>query len=85
MSDPQAHIKTNAAKINELNDTIRFTMWSVFKLEQPLGADEVVRKAELAELEALAAELAAEDVVFRGVYDVAGLRADADVLLWWHA
>ena len=40
--DPQAHIKTNAAKINELNDTIRFTMWSVFKLEQPLGADEVV-------------------------------------------
>lgn len=85
MSDPQAHIQSNAAKINELNDTIRFTMWSVFKLDRPLGDDDVVRKSELAELETLAAELAADDVVIRGVYDVAGLRADADLMVWWHA
>ncbi|GAA4813238.1 hydrogen peroxide-dependent heme synthase [Nocardioides caeni] len=85
MTDPQAHIQSNAARINEINDMIRFTMWSVFKLDQPLGDDDVVRKGELAEVEALAAELAAEDVVIRGVYDVAGLRADADLMLWWHA
>lgn len=85
MTDPQAHLKTNAAKINELNDTIRFTMWSVFKLDRPLGGDEVVRKSELDELETLAAELAEQDVVIRGVYDVAGLRADADLMIWWHA
>ena len=85
MSDPQAHIQSNAAKINELNDTIRFTMWSVFRLEQTLGPDEVVRKDETAELEAFLAELAAEDVVVRGLYDVAGLRADADLMVWWHA
>ncbi|MFC5728683.1 MULTISPECIES: hydrogen peroxide-dependent heme synthase [Nocardioides] len=85
MSDPQAHIKSNAAKINELNDTIRFTMWSVFKLERPIGEDDVVRKSEAAEVEALLSELAAEDVVVRGVYDVAGLRADADLMVWWHS
>ncbi len=85
MSDPQADIKSNAAKINELNDTVRFTMWSVFKLERPIGSDDVVRKSEAAEVEALFAELASDDVVVRGVYDVAGLRADADLMVWWHA
>ncbi len=83
--DPQAHIKSNAAKINELNDTVRFTMWSVFKLEQTLGADEQVRADEAAELEAFLADLGAQDVVVRGIYDVAGLRADADLMIWWHA
>jgi peroxiredoxin len=85
MTDPQAEIKSNAAKINELNETIRFTMWSVFKLERPIGADDVTRKSEAAEVESLLAELAGEDVVVRGVYDVAGLRADADLMVWWHA
>ncbi|QYJ03997.1 chlorite dismutase family protein [Nocardioides panacisoli] len=91
MSDPQADIKSNAAKINELNATQRFTMWSVFRLEVPLG--EAVhairspgnRKKEAKEVEKLFAALAQEDVVVRGVYDVAGLRADADVMIWWHA
>ena len=85
MTDPQADIKSNAAKINELNATVRFTMWSVFRLERPIGTDEVQRKTEADEVEALLAELAAEDVVVRGVYDVAGLRADADLMIWWHA
>lgn len=81
--DPQAHIKTNAAKINELNATIRYTMWSVFRLETVLG--DADRKAETVELEELLADLASEDVVVRGVYDVAGLRADADLMIWAHA
>jgi hypothetical protein len=51
MTDPQEHIKSNAAKINELNATQRFTMWSVFKLETPLGPDETTRKDEAAEVE----------------------------------
>ena len=84
-ADPQAHIKSNAAKINELNETIRYTMWSVFKLERVLGSDDVVRKTEAAELQAFLADLADEDVVIRGVYDVGGLRADADLMIWWHA
>ncbi|MBZ5737583.1 hydrogen peroxide-dependent heme synthase [Nocardioides mangrovi] len=88
-TDPQAEIKSNAARINELNETIRYTMWSVFRLEDTLGSPgsegSADRAAEAAELEALVADLAAEDVVVRGVYDVGGLRADADVMVWWHA
>jgi peroxiredoxin len=83
MTDPQAHIQSNAAKINELNDTIRYTMWSVFKLGEVLG--DADRAAEATELSTLLDELAAADVTTRGVYDVAGLRADADVMFWLHA
>jgi chlorite dismutase len=85
MSDPQSDTKTNAAKINELNEAIRFTMWSVFKVERPYGGDDSGRKEDAAELQRLVEELAEEDVVVRGLYDVAGLRADADLMVWWHA
>jgi chlorite dismutase len=67
----------------EINATIRYTMWSVFRL----GArfDDADRAAEAAEVEELFAKLAADDVVVRGTYDVSGLRADADLMIWWHA
>jgi hydrogen peroxide-dependent heme synthase len=90
MSDPQADLKSNAARLREINETIRYTMWSVFRLEAPLtqadGADraeEVSKQA--AEVEALFADFKGEDITVRGVYDVSGLRADADVMIWWHA
>ena len=74
---------SNAARTRELNDTIRYTMWSVFRLETPLG--DADRSLEADEVEKLLNELAGEDVKVRGVYDVSGLRADADVMVWWHA
>ncbi len=76
--------QTNAARLREINDSIRYTMWSVFRLADVLG-DDADRTAEGAEVEKLFAALAADDVVVRGVYDVSGLRADADVMVWWHA
>ena len=78
---------TKAARVREINDTIRYTMWSVFRLDDVLGPAETGadRDAEAAEVEKLFAELAEADVVVRGVYDVAGLRADADLMVWWHA
>jgi peroxiredoxin len=72
----------NARRIRELNDSIRYTMWSVFRVEGRLPAD---RTALAAEVEELFEQLAQKDVVVRGVYDVAGLRADADFMVWWHA
>jgi chlorite dismutase len=77
MSEP-----TNAARLRELNDTVRYTMWSVFRAATPLPEprDELV-----AEVESLVEQLAAKDVVVRGTYDLAGLRADADLMIWWHA
>ena len=76
--------KSNAARTREINDSIRYTMWSVFRLAHVLGED-ADRTAEGAEVEKLFAELAETDVVVRGVYDVSGLRADADIMVWWHA
>ncbi|HEX3779655.1 MAG TPA: hydrogen peroxide-dependent heme synthase [Pseudonocardiaceae bacterium] len=68
---------------NELNDTVRYTMWSVFQVERGgLAGD---RSSTAAEAQEYLDSLAAKDVVVRGVYDVAGLRADADYLIWWHA
>ena len=74
---------SKAARIREINDSIRYTMWSVFKLRDVLG--DADRPAEAAEVEKLVADLAEGDVVVRGFYDVSGLRADADVMVWWHA
>ena len=74
---------TNAARIRELNETIRYTMWSVFRATSPL--DPSPREELAAEVAELFTDLAAKDVVVRGTYDVSGLRADADVMIWWHA
>ncbi|AOS64905.1 hydrogen peroxide-dependent heme synthase [Actinoalloteichus hymeniacidonis] len=68
---------------DEINSSIRYTMWSVFRIEQgmlPADRAEAAREAE----EYLAG-LADKGVVVRGVYDVSGLRADADYMIWWHA
>ncbi|HEU4566470.1 MAG TPA: hydrogen peroxide-dependent heme synthase [Marmoricola sp.] len=71
------------AKARELNDTIRYTMWSVFRLREVFGDDD--RADEIAEVEELLGKLAAEDVVVRGLYDVSGIKAGADLMIWWHA
>ncbi|MFB7664514.1 hydrogen peroxide-dependent heme synthase [Kitasatospora sp. NPDC056138] len=69
-------------KARDLNKVIRYTMWSVFKLKSELPED---RAALAAEVEELFEQLAAKDVTVRGTYDVSGLRADADVMVWWHS
>lgn len=74
--------QTNAARLRELNDTIRYTMWSVFRAKAPMPS---IRSEVASEVEGLFQQLAEKDVTIRGVYDVAGLRADADVMIWWHS
>ncbi|WP_037914193.1 hydrogen peroxide-dependent heme synthase [Actinacidiphila yeochonensis] len=79
-----AHAKAPNAgkKAKDLNDVIRYTLWSVFRLKDVLPAD---RTGYAEEVEELFAQLAAKDVTVRGTYDVSGLRADADLMIWWHA
>ena len=77
--------KPSVSQIREINDTIRYAMWSVFKVTSPLGQLAEDRAKVAAEVEALFADVAEQGVVVRGVYDVAGLRADADFMIWWHA
>jgi peroxiredoxin len=75
---------TTGKKARDLNDSIRYTMWSVFSLREVLG-EHADRAGEAREVEELVAKLEADDVLVRGVYDLGGLRADADLMVWWHA
>ena len=70
-------------KARDLNAVIRYTMWSVFSLDPVLG--EADRGELAAELTDLVGQLDQKDVVVRGFYDLAGMRADADIMVWWHA
>ncbi|MGI9155242.1 MAG: hydrogen peroxide-dependent heme synthase [Marmoricola sp.] len=81
MSKPAS--KPDGKRARELNDTVRYTMWSVFRLRDVIG--DADRGPETEELEKFLAGLAEGDVVLRGLYDVSGLRADADLMVWWHA
>ena len=82
MAEPAPGNNPNVQRIRDLNDSIRYTMWSVFRASDRLPAD---RTSVTAEVEELFEQLAQKDVVVRGVYDVSGLRADADLMVWWHA
>jgi chlorite dismutase len=66
-----------------LNATIRYLLFSVFQVKPGvLGED---REAVTKEARAYFDSLAERDVVVRGLYDVAGMRADADFMIWSHA
>lgn len=67
-------------KAREINETIQYTMWSVFRRPADLGAAD----AALVE-KGIADAVGTRDLEIRGWYDVAGLRADADLMVWWHA
>ncbi len=80
----EAAKRPNQGKMaRDLNDTIRYTMWSVFRLRDAIGEGD--RAAEANEVEKLVESLESEGVTVRGLYDVSGLRADADLMVWWHA
>jgi peroxiredoxin len=73
----------NAGKhAKELNQVIRYTLWSVFRLRAPLPEE---RGGYAEEVTELFEQLAAKDVTVRGTYDVSALRAEADLMIWWHA
>ncbi|HEU5485873.1 MAG TPA: hydrogen peroxide-dependent heme synthase [Microlunatus sp.] len=70
-------------RAREINDTIRYTMWSVFRRESGLdGAPEALARAVQTDVSAATEH---GDLQIRGWYDVGGLRADADLMVWWHA
>jgi chlorite dismutase len=64
----------------ELNELVRYTMWSVFRVARPLGDED--RSSIAHEVDELVEQLAAKGVEVRGTYDVSGLRADADLMVW---
>jgi len=71
-----------APRARDINETIRYTMWSVFAVPESVGDD---RDAGLKEVHQVLDAHASRDLVVRGWYDLGGLRADADFMVWWHA
>jgi chlorite dismutase len=58
-------------------------MWLVFRRTgRPEGDPAELAAEALSDIEKAAD---GEDLVIRGWYDVAALRADADLMVWWHA
>ncbi|HEX3748972.1 MAG TPA: hydrogen peroxide-dependent heme synthase [Streptosporangiaceae bacterium] len=76
-------------RARDLNELIRYTMWSVFRvtdqaaLERAAGTDG--RESMASEITDLIDQAAGKGTATRGCYDVQGLRADADYMFWWHA
>jgi len=82
-------------KARDLNELIRYTMWSVFRVSdraaldgaegRAVAPDPAHRTVVADEITGLADEAAGKGTLTRGCYDVQGLRADADYMFWWIA
>jgi ferrochelatase len=64
----------------QVNKASLWAMYSVFKVTTPLPADPAAR-AEL--VDGSVSWVAGAGAETRGWYDLSGLRADADLLVWW--
>jgi chlorite dismutase len=65
---------------NETQPAIGYALWAIFA--RPVGAGTGSAAAEESTLPEAVEALAASGVTLRGIYDVSGLRADADIMLW---
>jgi chlorite dismutase len=70
-------------KVREINETIRYTTWTTFHIDQSGISKEEIHKFSQ-EIDELIASWKQNGVLVRGIYDVSGLRADADFMLWIH-
>src|SRR5262249_13154144 len=66
-----------------LNSTIRYLMFSVFSVRPGELGDQ--RDAVIDDAATFFKQQEERGGVIRGLYDVAGLRADADFMIWTHA
>jgi hydrogen peroxide-dependent heme synthase len=72
-------------RARDLNELIRYTMWSVFRVSDRTGLDAGDHGNTAAEVADLLDQAAGKGIVTRGCYDVQGFRADADFMFWWIA
>lgn len=71
-------------KAREINETIRYTAWTTFSVNRTMQGGSSANSAKK-ELDDLIADWLKHDIQIRGIYDVSGLRADSDFMLWIHA
>ncbi len=83
-----AHAKPTGEQVEAINSGIQYAMYSVFRVARPLGhskSDGSSRESMAREVSHVVGSLARMNVQTRGFYDVSGFRADADLMVWWHA
>jgi hydrogen peroxide-dependent heme synthase len=86
MAGTDSESAAHRPRAREINELIRYTMWSVFRVSDPPALDSGGgRDQTAAELSEFIDQAAGKGVVTRGCYDVQGLRADADYMFWWIA
>ena len=72
-------------KARDLNEVIRYTMWSVFRVADRTALESGGPGNAGAEVTELLDQAAGKGIVTRGCYDIRGIRADADFMFWWIA
>jgi peroxiredoxin len=70
--------------VRAVNESVNYTMYAVFREARLAGNPPAQSPAESVD-ELLARIDGIENLTTRGWYDISGFRADADVLVWWHA
>ena len=82
---PEAAGPTSRPKARDLNELVRYTMWSVFRVADRVALEAGGLGNAAAEVSELVDQAAGKGIVTRGCYDIQGLRADADFMFWWVA
>lgn len=66
----------------DTDETLAYTLWAVFRRSPDATA--TPSAAATNELADVIASLPGSNVTLRGIYDVSGFRADADLMVWVH-
>ncbi|WP_431219689.1 hydrogen peroxide-dependent heme synthase [Leifsonia xyli] len=86
MSTPAAASAESSAPETPSDNPTGFTLWAVLRRDparpDDLDGTDVPKAVE--ELEGVIADIELQGVTTRGLYDVSGLRADADIMIWLH-
>lgn len=93
MTNSTDHAEAHDAAMLALNDVIRYTGWAVYRATEAFDGSSVdlakhlgvALYGESGEPTDPAGGADEPGVVVRGIYDVSGLRADADLMFWVHA
>jgi chlorite dismutase len=85
-SAPDLSADAHAVQPPAAEQPLGYTLWAVLRRDprRPLDLDGRDVADAVHQYDATVAQLAESGVTTRGTYDVSGLRADADIMLWLH-
>jgi chlorite dismutase len=91
MTDPTVDPQAETLVARDVEDSeevpaLGYTLWAVFRRnpDDPHHIDGTDVPDAIGQLDDVIVSIEEEDVMVRGFYDVSGLRADADIMVWIH-